>query len=158
MLEEEQDGHDERGGLVVAAAARDLAEFDVLDRDRRDEREHLVGADACGRCPVLDCDQLDGAGDDGPEPLIGFTSPLEPLRVDDQHVDVSVADGLLARRDTRNGARVPGCRRSRSAFRMARGSSVGMEPVIPMSFVPPLLLEHGRQDDHADDDNDHHDQ
>ena len=36
----------------------------------------------------LNGDQLDGAGDDGLQLLVGSALPLQPSRVDDEHVDV----------------------------------------------------------------------
>ena len=39
---EEQDGHDERGRLVVGAAARDVAELDVCDGDGGEKVGELV--------------------------------------------------------------------------------------------------------------------
>ena len=39
---EEQDGHDERGGLVVGASARHVAELDVGDRHGGEEVGELV--------------------------------------------------------------------------------------------------------------------
>ena len=72
------------------------AELDVLDGHRGHQREELVGIDAGGRRPLLDGDQLDGAGDDRAQLLVGLAPPLQPSRVDDEHVDVLVPDGLLA--------------------------------------------------------------
>ena len=74
----------------------DLAEFDVGDRHRREQGGQRVGADAGGGGPLADGDELDGAGDDGLELLVGPAFPLQPPGVDDEHVDVAVADGLLA--------------------------------------------------------------
>ena len=45
---EQHEGHDERGGLVVRAAARHLAELDVGDGHGFDDREEFVGADPGG--------------------------------------------------------------------------------------------------------------
>jgi hypothetical protein len=48
-----------------------------------------------GRRPFLDGDQLDGAGEVDLQLLVGRAPPLQPLRVDHEHVDVLPADGLL---------------------------------------------------------------
>ena len=57
--------------------------------------EQLVGIDPGGCRPLLHGDQLDGAGDDSTQPLVGLAAPLQLLGVDHEHVDVLVADGLL---------------------------------------------------------------
>jgi hypothetical protein len=43
----------------------------------------------------LDGDQLDGAGNDRTQLLIGPAPPLQPASVDHQHVDVLLAEGVL---------------------------------------------------------------
>ena len=158
MRHEQQDGHDEGGGLVVGGAARDRAELDVLDRNRRDEREHRVGVDACGRGPLPHCDELDGAGDDRPQLLVGLASPLEPASVDDEHVDVAVADGLLAGGDglVAVHARVDAdCVALRSDGARQFGGDGDRSGRCPSCLLP--LLEQRRQDDHAGDDDEDHD-
>ena len=86
--EEEDHGHEEGGGLVVGAAALDLAELDVGDRHRLDDGEQLVGVDPGGLGPVADGDELDGAGDDRLELLVGALAPLELPGVHHEDVDV----------------------------------------------------------------------
>ena len=96
--EEQHHGHEEGGGLVVGAAALDLAELDVGDRHGRDDGEQLVGVDPGGRGAVADGDELDGTGGDRLELLVGVRAPLELPCIDDEHVDVAVAYGRFARR------------------------------------------------------------
>ena len=58
--EEEHDGHDEGGGLVVGAAALDLSELDVGDRYGLNDGEQLVGVHPGG---------LSWAADNRPAPV-----------------------------------------------------------------------------------------
>ena len=71
-------------------------ELDVGDRHRCDQGQQLVGVDARRGGPVADGDDLDGAGGDGLQLLVGLALPLETAGVDDEHVDLPVADRLLA--------------------------------------------------------------
>ena len=113
---EQQHRHDERRGLVVGAAAGDLAEFDVVDGDGREERGEVVAAHAGGVGAVLDGADLDGGGDDGFELVVGVPLPFEAAGVDDEDVDGPVADGLLCRwRACRSGGCWSWCRRRRPA-------------------------------------------
>ena len=59
-----------------------------VDGNGRHQREQVVGVDAGGRGPFPNGDQLDGAGDDSAQLLVGAARPLEPVGVDDEHVDV----------------------------------------------------------------------
>ena len=92
---EQQDGHDECGRLVVGSATGDPTQFDVRDPDRSHDCEHFVGADAGGRGPLADRDQLNGTRQDRTQLFVGLAPPLQPLSVDDENVDIAVADGLL---------------------------------------------------------------
>ena len=155
---EQQDRHDERGRLVVGGAAGHPAQLDVLDGHGRDEREHLVGVDACGHRPVSNREELDRAGHDRPQLLIGLATPLEPARVDDEHVDVSVPDRLLAGRDALVAVYV--CLDAdRLALRLDGAWQFGRDGTGHTDVLrASTALEHGGQDDHAGDDDDHHDQ
>jgi hypothetical protein len=93
---EQHDRQDERGGLVVGAAARHLPQLDVRDRHGRDDGGQLVGADAGGSGAFLHRHQLDGAGDHRLELLVGPLAPLQAAGVDHQDVDVAVAHGRLS--------------------------------------------------------------
>ncbi len=137
--EKEKDGHDERGRLVVGAAARHRSELDVLDRDGRDQGEQIVGTDPGRGRPLAHGDQLDRAGDHALQSFVGLAPPLQPLGVDDEHVDVAVPHRRLAgRRRCRSGGRVL-VRRALPWSSMARGRPVGMAPARPTSFVRPPL-------------------
>jgi hypothetical protein len=77
-----------------------VAEFDAGDRYRGQQGRRGGGADACGGGPLAHGDQLDGAGHDGLEPLVGLAWPLQPLRAGHEHVGAALADGLLAGGET----------------------------------------------------------
>ena len=96
---EQQDAHQRGGCLVVGVAARHQAELDVLDCYGGDEDQQFLGTNASGRRPLLDGDQLDGAGDHGAHSFVDFAAPLQPSSVNDEHVDVVVADCLLGADD-----------------------------------------------------------
>ena len=111
---------------------------------------------ACGA--VANRDELDGAGDDGSQLLIGLASPLQPLAVDDEDVDVAVADGSLA-----CGERVVAVDACVDVDRVALcldglgqfgGDGTGHADVFGASAA----AQQRGQDDDAGDDNDHHDQ
>ena len=134
---EENQGHDEGGRLVVGAAPGDLAELDVGDRHRLDHGQQLVGVDARRRGPVADGDELDGAGGDGLELLVGLPLPLQTAGVDDEHVDLLVADRLLAGGDGVVAVDADrGVDRVALSFAGRRAAPSGIEPVRPMSLVP----------------------
>ncbi len=62
------------------------------------ERGEILGPDSRGGRAVLHGDDLNGSGDDRLQLLVGASSPLQLLRVDDEQVDVAIADGLFAGR------------------------------------------------------------
>ena len=123
----------------------DLAELDVGDRHGLDDGEQLVGVDPGGLGPVVDGDELDGAGDDRLELLVGALAPLELPCVDDEHVDVAVADGGFA-----VGAGVVAVDADRGVDGVALCLHGGGElrrrrPVSPTSLVPgPVSSRAGR--------------
>jgi hypothetical protein len=94
--EEEDHGHKESGGLVVGAASLDLTELQVADGHRLDNGEEFVGVHPGGLGPVAHGEQLDGAGHDGLELLVGALAPLELPGVHHEDVDVPVAYGSFA--------------------------------------------------------------
>jgi hypothetical protein len=93
---EEYERHDERCGLVVRAASPHDAELDVLYRCGREHRRKIFRADAGRRRPLADRDELDGAGDDRLELVVGALSPLELPAVDHEDIDLAVPDCVFA--------------------------------------------------------------
>jgi hypothetical protein len=103
-------------------------------------------------------DQLDGAGDDGLQLFVDSAPPLQPLRVDQKHVDVFRADGLLpgdhiavpvqADRDADGIALAEDGRRQRA------GSGTRQTDILRASAG----VQHCRHHDHGDDHDDHHHQ
>ena len=93
---EEQHGHDERRGLVVRTTTRHVTELDIGDLNWSEQLRHLVRADPRVRCAVLDGHDLDGAGHDCFELLVGSALPFKLATIDDEHVGLAVAHGLFA--------------------------------------------------------------
>ena len=131
------------GGLVVGAAPLDLAELDVGDGHGLDDGEQLVGVHPGGLGPVADGDELDGAGDDRLELLVGALAPLELSGVHHEDVDVTVAHGGFAGWvvvvDADGG--VDGV----ALCLHGGGEPAGVAPVSPTSLVPgPVSRSAGR--------------
>ena len=92
---EQQDGHDERGGFVIRGASRDLSEFDAGHGDGGEQAAELRVGDPEGPGAFFDGADLDGGRGEGLELLVGASPPLELAGVDDENVDLSVANGLF---------------------------------------------------------------
>ena len=153
---EQQHAHDRGGRLVVGAAPGGQAELDVLDGHRGDQGEQLVGIDPGGRRPLLDGDQLDGAGDDGAELLVGLAPPLQLLRVDHEHVDVLVADGLLPGGDVVVAVHAHGDVDGVALVGDgAQAARLGTAPVKPTSLATAPVSSIAGHGDHGDDDEQH---
>ena len=74
--------------------------------------------------PFLDGDQLDGAGDDRTQLLVGLAPPLQLSSVDHEHVDVLLADGLLGGHVV-EAVHPPPCRRCRLDRRWPGAARLG---------------------------------
>jgi hypothetical protein len=155
---EQQQGHDERRGLIVGGAPGDLAEFDVGNRDGREEFAELRGRDASGGSALLHRVDLDGGRDDGFELIVGSLGPFELDGVHDEHVDVAVAHRLFAFGDVVVAAH-PGLGGDGVALRGDGGLEGGGRRPGEADVLGPAagVDERGERDD-ADDGDDHHDE
>ena len=146
-----------RGRFVVGAATGDPAQFDALDRNRRDEVAELLGSDSGGGGPVAQCDRLDGNRDDRAQLFVGAALPLQLPGVDDQDVDVAAADGLLA--GDERGVGADACFGTDG---IALALDHALQPARNRAGETDVLRvaapEDRRQDDDRGHDEDHHDQ